>query len=113
MLTTVNSRGDSGLRPYREILKRVVEFEICWENDQYKAKGLVASIREAVDKEDSFTRMKQERDERVSKQQAECAAAAEKRGKPEDINRRLLTLLIALSNIAASSRSATLSVIRL
>lgn len=99
VLTKVNVRGDSGLRPRREILKRVIEFEsfeTCWESDQYKAKGLVASIREAVDKKDSFTRMKQERDaerdERVFRQQVERAAAAEKRAKLEDINRRLSAL---------------------
>lgn len=84
VLTKVNARGDNGLRARREILKRVVEFEsfeTCWESDQYKAKGLVASIREAVNKKDSFTRMKQERDterdERAAKQQAERTTAAE------------------------------------
>lgn len=65
VLTKVNIRGDNGLAVRREILKRVVEFEsfeTCWENDQYKAKGLVSSIRELINKKDSFTRMKQERD---------------------------------------------------
>lgn len=99
VLTKVNARGDNGLRARREILKRVVEFEsfeTCWESDQYKAKGLVASIREAVDKKDSFTRMKQERDaerdERTAKQQAERTAAAEKRATIEDVSRRLFAL---------------------
>src|SRR5688500_360404 len=65
VLTKVNARGDNGLRARREILKRVVEFEsfeTCWPQDQYKAKGLVASIREAVNAKDSYTRMQQERD---------------------------------------------------
>ncbi|ORF36602.1 restriction endonuclease [Snodgrassella alvi] len=99
VLTKVNARGDNGLRARREILKRVVEFEsfeTCWENDQYRAKGLVASIREAVHKKDSFTRMKQERDaernERLAKQQAERAAATEKRTMLDDINKRLSVL---------------------
>lgn len=99
ILAKVNARGDNGLRARREIVKRVVEFEsfeTCWPADQYKAKGLVQSVREAVDAKDSFTRMKQERDaergERVAKQQAERAAAAEKRAKLEDINRRLSAL---------------------
>ncbi len=99
VLTKVNARGDNGLRARREILKRVVEFEsfeTCWESDQYRAKGLVASIREAVDRKDSFTRMKQERDaerdERTAKQQAERTAAAEKRAKIEDVSRRLFAL---------------------
>jgi hypothetical protein len=64
-LTTLNLHGDSGLRPRREIIKRVVEFEhfeTCWPEDQLKAKGLVASVREAVNAKDSFTRMKNERE---------------------------------------------------
>ena len=42
VLAKVNARGDSGLRPRCEIIKRVVEFEdysTCWPNDQLKAKG--------------------------------------------------------------------------
>ncbi|EBR3968457.1 restriction endonuclease [Salmonella enterica] len=101
LITKINTRGDSGLKVRREIIKRVVEvesFENCWENDQYKAKGLVASIREAVNKKDSFTRMKQERDaersERVAKQQTERSLAVEKRKKLEAINRRLSALFM-------------------
>ena len=99
VLTKVNARGDSGLRVRREILNRVTEFEsfeTCWEPDQYKAKGLVASIHEVVDKKDAFTRMRQERDaerEQVQAQQkAERVAAAEKRTKLEGINKRLSAL---------------------
>lgn len=99
VLTKVNVRGDSGLRPRREIIKRVVEFEnfeTCWPEDQLKAKGLVASVREAVNVKDSFTRMKQERDaEReatVARQRAERAAAAEKRTKIEQVDTRLSSL---------------------
>lgn len=99
VLTKVNVRGDSGLRPRREIIKRVVEFEnfeTCWPEDQLKAKGLVASVREAVNAKDSFTRMKQERDaEReasVARQRAEQAAAAEKHAKIEQIGIRLSAL---------------------
>lgn len=99
VLTKVNARGDNGLRASREILKRVVEFEsfeTCWENDQYKAKGLVASIREIVDKKDSFIRMKQERDaerdKRLAKKQAERTATAAKRAKIEEVSRRLSAL---------------------
>ncbi len=99
VLTKVNARGDSGLRPRREIIKRVTEFEsfeTCWPEDQLKAKGLVASVREAVNAKDSFTRMKQERDtEReqvLSRQRAEQAAATEKRAKIEDVSKRLFAL---------------------
>src|SRR5437667_448403 len=61
VLTKLNARGDSGLRARREIIKRVTEFESfenCWPADQYKAKGLVTSVREAVNAKDSFVRMK-------------------------------------------------------
>lgn len=99
VLTKVNVRGDSGLRPRREIIKRVVEFEhfdTCWPEDQLKAKGLVASVREAVNAKDSFTRMKQERDaEReatLARQRAEQAASAEKRAKIEQVETRLSAL---------------------
>jgi hypothetical protein len=96
VLTKVNARGDSGLRPRREIIKRVTEFEsfeTCWPQDQYKAKGLVASVREAVNAKDSFTRMKQERDaersEALARQRAERAALAEKRARLADVASRL------------------------
>lgn len=99
VITKLNLRGDSGLRARREIIKRVVEFEnfeSCWESDQYKAKGLVATIREEINKKDSFTRMKLERDaeraDRVARQQAERNAVAIKRTKLEDITRRLYSL---------------------
>lgn len=99
VLTQVNARGDNGLRPRREIIKRVVEFEDfsnCWPEDQLKARGLVAAVREAVNKKDAFTRMQQERDtEReivVARQRAEQAAAAEKRAKIDQINTRLSAL---------------------
>ncbi|KVG84549.1 restriction endonuclease [Burkholderia ubonensis] len=99
VLTKVNARGDSGLRPRREIIKRVVEFEsfdTCWPEDRLKAKGLVASVRDAVNAKDSFTRMKQERDaEREAtraRQSAELAAAASRRSKIEEVSTRLAAL---------------------
>lgn len=99
VLTKVNARGDSGLRPRREIIKRVVEFEsfhVCWPGDQLKAKGLVASIREAVNAKDSFTRMRQERDaEReqiLARHRVEQASAAEKRAMIESVTTRLSAL---------------------
>lgn len=99
VLARVNERGDSGLRVRREILKRVTEFEsfqTCWPDDQYKAKGLVASVREAVQAKDAFTRMQQERDaerkEVRAQREAEQAAIAEKRRKIEEVNQRLAAL---------------------
>jgi len=77
LLTKVNEQGERSLRTRRELLKRVVEFDdfsICWENDRAAARGLVAQIRELINVKDSFTRMRNERDEekrqRVEQQQA-------------------------------------------
>lgn len=99
ILTRVNARGDNGLAVRREIIKRVVGYEdfyTCWPNDQLKARGLVASIREVVNEKDSFTRMKREREneraETVARNRAIQAAAAQKRETIEDVNRRLCSL---------------------
>lgn len=99
VLTKVNARGDTGLRPRREIIKRVVEFEnfeTCWPEDMLKAKGLVASVREAVNAKDSFTRMRQardsEREQTLSRTRAEQRAASEKRVKIDELNSRLSAL---------------------
>ena len=65
ILENLNRKGEPALRERREVLRRVVEFEGfsgCWPDDQLKAKGLVAEIRQLVGVKDSFTRMKQERD---------------------------------------------------
>lgn len=99
VLTKVNARGDSGLRPRREIIKRVTEFEnfdTCWDNDRLKAKGLVYELGKTVNVKDSFTRMRQERDaERgqvVARQRVEQEAAAVKRANIEDVSKRLFSL---------------------
>lgn len=99
VLIKVNARGDSGLRPRREIIKRVVEFEsfeTCWPEDQLKAKGLVASVRDAVNAKDSFTRMKEEREaEREStraRQHAVRAAEVDRHAKIQGVNTRLAAL---------------------
>lgn len=85
VLTTLNARGDSGLHTRREIIKRVVEFEefsTCWPDDQLKAKGLVASLREVVNVKDSFTRMKHEREaERAQIAASKTSAARQLRHK--------------------------------
>lgn len=99
VLTKVNERGDSGIFARREIIRRIVEFEdfsVCWPEDQLKARGLVAAIREAVNRKDSFTRMKQERDAEREQLQArklaERASALEKRAKIEAVTARLSAL---------------------
>jgi hypothetical protein len=78
VLTKLNEKGEVCLRQRREVLKRVVEFEkfsVCWEADKLKAKGLISEIRDVVNVKDSFTRMKQEREQerrqRLDKDEAE------------------------------------------
>ena len=99
VLTRLNARGDIGLGPRRGVIRRVVEFEdfeSCWDNERLKAKGLVASVREAVNRKDAFTRMQQEREaERDQAQAAQREAqqkTARKRGEIEDVKNRLFAL---------------------
>ena len=66
VLQRLNERGEGTLRARRVVLRRVVEFtnfDACWPDDQLKAKGLVASVRDIVNQKDSFTRMNQAREE--------------------------------------------------
>ena len=65
ILERINQDSDKYLRERREILKRITEFEAfstCWESDQFKAKGFVAEIQKVINVKDSFTRMRQERE---------------------------------------------------
>lgn len=99
VLAKLNARGDSGLAPRREVIKRVVEFEefsTCWPNDQLKAKGLIADLRKVVNVKDSFTRMKQEREEErqetIARTRKEREAAATKREALASVSTRLTAL---------------------
>lgn len=76
IIEELNARGDATLAARREVIKRVVEFEAftsCWPEDQLKAKGAVSEVRRIVNVKDSFTRMKQERDN----ERAEAHATAQ------------------------------------
>jgi restriction system protein len=83
VLERLNSKGEAALRERREVLRRVVDFanfDSCWPDDQLKAKGLVASIREVVNQKDAFTRMNNAREEERQARLAETQRiAAEKR----------------------------------
>ena len=99
VLTRLNALGDIGLGPRRGVIRRVVEFEdfeSCWENDRLKAKGLVACVREAVNKKDAFTRMQQEReaerDQALAAHRVAQQKAAQKRSQIEDVRIRLFAL---------------------
>ena len=61
-------------------------FDTCWPDDQLKAKGLVASIREVVNQKDAFTRMNNEREEeRRQRVQQQHTARDAKQKKLKDI----------------------------
>src|SRR5262249_17728695 len=63
ILARLNERGEPLLRVRRELIKRVAEtdsFAMCWPDQQMKAKGLVAEVRDVVNVKDSFTRMRME-----------------------------------------------------
>lgn len=99
VLQRINEQGDSGLYMRREVIKRVVEFEdfsTCWDDDQLKAKGLVADIRKIVNVKDSFTRMNQERererDARAAIRRAEIRKVKEKQEKIQQIKRDFYVL---------------------
>lgn len=88
ILTRINQQGDSTLRERREVLKRVVEFEdysICWPEDQYRAKGIVADIRKIVNVKDSFTKIKQELEKEKNKHQEEHLAQIQEKQKRQEI----------------------------
>lgn len=74
ILERINENTDKYLGVRREILKRITEFEAfsnCWENDQLKAKGLVAEIQRVINVKDSFTRMNIEREKEAQKRAKE------------------------------------------
>ena len=80
LLARLNEQSEGSLRERRELLKRITEFEdfsVCWENDRAAARGLVAQVRDLVNVKDSFTRMRDEKDEERRKrmEQAEAEAA--------------------------------------
>jgi restriction system protein len=99
VLVRLNQRGEAALRERREVLKRVVEWEdfsTCWENDQLKAKGLVAEIRRVVEVKDSFGRMRQEqeaeRTRRLDEEKKKLAAESERRATLEQVKKDLYAL---------------------
>ncbi len=81
VLFRLNEAGESALRERREIVKRVCEFEdfsTGWPDDQLKARGLVAEIRNLVNKHDFFRRFEQQRESELQKHREEKRREAEK-----------------------------------
>jgi hypothetical protein len=84
ILCRLNDAGEPALAHRREVLKRIAEFEdfsSCWENDRYKAQGLVSQIQKLVNVKDSFTRINLEREKERNQRQAVYAASVEAKQK--------------------------------
>ncbi len=92
-------RGDTFLGYRRALLKRVVEFEDfaqLWPQDQDRARGVVAVVRELRGKKDAFTRMaeaeERAREERAAAGRTRAAAAHERRRDLERIHSEIASL---------------------
>jgi restriction system protein len=99
ILERLNAKKDDHLRELREVVRRVTEFEdfsTCWDNDQLKAKGLVAEVRRVVDVKDAFTRMRIERETEAGKTKAatelKIKAAQQSKENVQAISRDLFAL---------------------
>jgi hypothetical protein len=99
VLVSLNEAGDSMITPRREILRRITQtesFEHCWPDDRLPAKGVVAEIRDIVNRYDSFTRMKAERDkersERIREREQAIARQNEEGAKQLQIRADLAAL---------------------
>jgi len=99
ILAYLNERGDPGLGPRREVLKRVSEFDdfsSCYPDNQMKARGAVATVAQLVNKKDSFTRMRDERERELQRHRdahrAETAKQDAERARCEQIKIDLFAL---------------------
>jgi restriction system protein len=87
ILCRLNDAGEPALAFRREVIKRISEFDdfsSCWDNDRYKAQGLVAQIQKLVNVKDSFTRINLERENERKQRQAAYTASAQAKQKEAD-----------------------------
>lgn len=99
VLCRLNEAGEPALAHRREVLKRVAEFEdfsSCWDNDRYKAQGLVSQIQRVINVKDSFTRMNLEREKERKQRQAAYTAGIEAKQKENERRQELKTTLYKL-----------------
>ena len=99
ILHRLNSLGDSGIRPRREILKRITkteDYSTGWPEDQLKAMGLVSRIRDVINVKDSFTRMSNERDAELKRHREQYILVQEQRRKQQEIVDAVKARLYAL-----------------
>lgn len=99
VITRINEGGDKTIGARRQVLRRVTEFEdfsVCWPEDQLKAKGLIAEIREVINVKDSFTRMRQAEEEHrrtaARQRQKKTEMQQKKRAHRDELRRKLARL---------------------
>lgn len=99
ILCRLNEAGEPALAHRREVLKRISEFDdfsSCWDNDRYKAQGLVSQIQKVINVKDSFTRINLEREKERKERQAVYNAAVEAKQKENERRQTLKTNLYRL-----------------
>ena len=99
ILCRLNEAGEPALAHRREVLKRIAEFEdfsSCWDNDRYKAQGLVSQIQKVINVKDSFTRINLEREKERRERQAAHNAVIEAIQKENERRLSLKTTLYRL-----------------
>ena len=101
VIRQLNEGGDRFLRERREVVRRVTQWEdfsLSWPNDQDKARGLVAAVRQLVDVRDAFTRMQQERDQERRARIREQDERLERQRRRHTARAALRTRMIDLRN---------------
>jgi hypothetical protein len=105
VLTALNERNDTAhLGARRQVLKRIVEWEdydTAWPQERDAARGVVAAVRERIEKSDAFTRMNQERERErstVAASARERVAAVQDRRQRIESTRRDLSRLFSMSD---------------
>jgi restriction system protein len=99
VIRQLNTGGDRYLRERREVVRLVAQWEdfsLSWPNDQDKARGMVAAVRQMVDVRDSFTRMQQERDHerqaRIRQHEQQLDEQRKRRAARSDLRSRMVGL---------------------
>ncbi|AIQ31446.1 restriction endonuclease [Paenibacillus sp. FSL P4-0081] len=104
ILARLNESGENTLRERREVVKRVVEFESyesCWDTDRLKAKGLVYEVRQLINVKDSFTRMKNAKEEaelEIRKEYLKKAAEAQKLAQAKELFKNEISTLFVMKD---------------
>lgn len=102
LLAQLNEQGDQALAVRRQIIKRITEIEdhdICYPNERDAARGLVAQVREIVNRKDAFTRMRIEKDNEklnnIRQKEAALAVDQKKKERIKKVQSDLSSLIVS------------------